>query len=138
MTVEHVFVDTNILVYAHDSDAGLKHTKAQALVRSLWSNTYPPAISTQVLCELYVSLQKKGAPPKASKDIVDSYFVWEVIESDLALVRDSIDIKMRHQLSFWDSLILCAAKRANASILYTEDLQDGAKLLGLTVQNPFS
>lgn len=136
MSAEHVFVDTNILVYAHDSDAGQKHEKAKSLVKSLWSNLYPPAISTQVLCELYVSLQKKGAPPDSNREIVSSYFVWEIIENDRDMISQAIDFQTKHKLSLWDALIVCAAKRANASVLYTEDLQDGAKLLGITISNP--
>ena len=73
MSDKHVFVDTNILVYAHDADAGGKHASAKERVRELWARERPPSVSIQVLQELYVNLVRKGTGAKAGREIVGDY-----------------------------------------------------------------
>ena len=63
MASSQIFVDTNILVYAHDRDAAGKHQAAKDRVASLWRLPVAPAISVQVLQELYVNLFRKGGDP---------------------------------------------------------------------------
>ena len=137
MNAEHLFIDTNILVYAHDKSAGLKHTKAQSLILSCFDRPCPPAISTQVLQELFVNLVKKRVPLKSTRKIIDMYSEFEVIGHDLGLVKEGMDIHERYKLSLWDSLILAAAQRARATMLWSEDLQAGQDIDGVTVCNPF-
>ena len=79
MSVEHVFVDTNILVYAHDSDSGIKHNKACKLIKSFYDKPYPPAISTQVLQELVSTLSKNKVDKKTINRLVSIYYNWEII-----------------------------------------------------------
>jgi predicted nucleic acid-binding protein len=137
MSHKHLFIDTNVLVYAHDLDAGSLHVKARGFIEEAWNAPYPPAISTQVLQELYVSLSKKGASIKECESIVSLYYPWEVVAHDLALVSAAIQYRNRYQFSLWDSLIVAAAKKAHASELITEDLQHGQLIDGLEVVNPF-
>jgi predicted nucleic acid-binding protein len=137
MSDKHCFIDTNIIVYAHDFDTGKKHYKAQELIREVWKNPYPPAISTQVLQELYVSLNKKGASARDCKEIVSLYYSWEVVEHDISLIDSGISYKERYKISFWDGLIVAAANKAKAEILYSEDFQDGMKFDSLSIVNPF-
>ena len=136
MPAEHIFVDTNILVYAHDADAGDRFSIAQKKVTSLWDTPYPAAISTQVLQELYATLTKKGASAHDCRKIISIYFDWEIIDHDPSLVTAGMEIRERFKISWWDSLIVAAAQRAKASILWSEDLQDGQKFDLLTVNNP--
>ena len=136
MNAEHIFVDTNILVYAHDADAEEKHRVALAKVRALWDQPYPPAISVQVLAELYTSLTKKGASLEECRRITGIYLHWEVIPSNAALFSDGVALRERFQINLWDSLIVAAALRAKASVLWSEDLQAGQKFDGVTVVNP--
>jgi len=137
MNHKHAFVDTNILVYVHDSDAVKKHQAAQELIKSLWDSPYPPAISTQVLQELYVSLAKKGAKSDDCKKIINIYYSWEVVEHDIPLIEAGVSYKERYKLSLWDGLIVAAAVKAKAELLYTEDLQNGQRIDQLLVVNPF-
>lgn len=131
-----IFVDTNILVYAHDRDAADKHEKAKTLIAELWHRPLLPAISVQVLQELYVNLIRKQVPDtEASQTIVD-YCAWQVIDNDATLLLEGIEIRERLQSSFWDGLILAAAKRANADTIWSEDFNTGQNYDGVVVVNP--
>ena len=133
----NLFIDTNILVYAHDLDAGEKHTKAKDLVASLWMSKPLPWISVQVLQELLVTLRRKGVAPATARETVDAYTHWRVVENDVDLLRAGMAEMERWQLSFWDGLILAAARRAHAKTILSEDLSHGQDYNGVSVQNPF-
>ena len=78
---DRYFVDTNILVYAHDAAAGQKHARAKALVEDLWESR-SGVVSTQVLQELAVNLRRKAKKPlgaKAVRDVVSDYLAWQVV-----------------------------------------------------------
>lgn len=136
MSDSQVFVDTNILVYAHDSDAGIRHTLAKKKVALLWLRDIPPAISVQVLQELYVNLIRKGVEVAAARQTVADYSLWNVIDNDLALLTDAFDLSERWQSSLWDSLILAAAKRSYAQTIWSEDFNTGQAYDGIIVENP--
>ena len=132
------FVDTNILMYAHDTAAGLKHERAKALVRELWDNR-SGVVSTQVLQELCVNLQRKLARPlnsEETREIVADYLTWHVVVNDGQSVLAALDVQARYQVSFWDALVLQAAQAAGVSTLYSEDLSDGQRYGGVLVTNP--
>jgi predicted nucleic acid-binding protein len=134
------FVDTNILVYAHDLSAGEKHQQAQRLVEQLWDSRLG-VLSTQVLQELCVTLQRKTSrPPKPQelRDLIEDYMAWEVVTNTAQSVLMGIDLAAKHRISFWDALIVHAAETAGASILYSEDLSNGQKYGSVQVLNPFS
>ena len=136
MKDSHLFVDTNILIYAHDRSAGAKYIKAKELIKEAWQRPYPPAISTQVLQELYVNLRRKQVEATLAMEVVRNFFRWEVIEGGVALVEAGFQVEAKWKLSFWDSLIVAAALRARATILWSEDLNDGQRFDKLTVFNP--
>ena len=136
MIANHVFVDTNILVYAHDADAGERHLKAVALIKSLWDRPYPPAISTQVLQELIATLVKKGASRAKSREIAQIYYAWEIVPHTAALTQAAIDLWERYKTSWWDALIIVAAQTARAVELWSEDLQDGRTFDSVRIVNP--
>ncbi len=132
------FVDTNILVYAHDRSAGEKHQRAKDLVSSLWHDR-SAAISTQVLQELYVNLCRKAGRPLASdeaRSVIADYLRWDVVINNGESILDAIEIASRHRVSFWDALILHAASAAGAEVLYSEDLGDGQGYGSVRVVNP--
>lgn len=136
MSDNHVFVDTNILVYAHDKDAGRKHVTARQLIAGLWERSSPPGISIQVLQELYVNLVRKKIPPKTARDIVRDYLQWDVAPGDSALLVDAMSLSERWNISYWDAGIIAAARRTGAAILWSEDLSDGQDYGGVKVVNP--
>ena len=134
------FVDTKILVYAHDVSAGEKHQRAQKLVEELWDSRLG-VLSTQVLQELCVSLQGKTSRSPATeelRELIEDYMSWEVVTNTAQSVLLSIDLAAKYQISFWDALIVHAAETAGASILYSEDLSDGQRYGSVQVMNPFS
>ena len=137
MKGEHKFIDTNILVYAHDTSAGRKYDEAKDLVRELWNGPYPPAVSTQVLQELYVNLTRKKIAPEVATKLVESYYAWEVIAVDQAALSSAFGIHTGYKISFWDALIVAAAKRAGADSIISEDLNAGQRYEGMLVRNPF-
>jgi predicted nucleic acid-binding protein len=134
-----VFVDTNVLVYAHDSAAGERHATAKALLRRLWEEG-TGALSTQVLQEFYAVATRKMKPPmdKAqARQIVADYSEWCVVDTDALLIVSASRLEEQHSLAFWDALIVEAALRAGVETLVSEDLQDGRVFANLAVRNPF-
>jgi predicted nucleic acid-binding protein len=133
------FVDTNILVYAHDTAAGVKHQRAKALVEELW-RTRSGVVSTQVLQELCVNLRRKAAKPVSlttAREIITDYLAWEVVTNTGESVLEALELEKRYRISFWDALVVQAAEVSGAEVLYSEDLSDGQVYRGVHVVNPF-
>lgn len=132
------FVDTNILVYAHDRSTGVKHERAQMLLEQLWDSG-KGVLSTQVLQELCINLRRKAGNPLPVEEVrrlIREYSTWEVVTNTPASVLGALEIEMRYKTSFWDALILHAAEHAGASILYSEDLAAGQRYGSIQVVNP--
>lgn len=132
------FVDTNILMYAHDTAAGAKHKRAKVLVEDLW-RTRSGVVSTQVLQELCVNLRRKAGRPldiKATRELITDYLSWQVVVNGEESIPEALDLEERHQLSFWDALVIQAAQSSGTAILYSEDLSDGQLYGGVRVVNP--
>jgi predicted nucleic acid-binding protein len=134
------FVDTNILVYAHEPSTGLKHDRARQLIESLWVSGRG-VISTQVLQELCINLRRKAARPlpvDEVRSLIQDYLSWEVVVNNPASVIRALEIEVRYKTSFWDALILQAAESAGAFALYSEDLAAGQKYGSIEVVNPLA
>jgi predicted nucleic acid-binding protein len=132
------FVDTNILVYAHDRSAGMKYQRANELLEHLWM-TGEGVVSTQVLQELCVNLRRKARSPfslSEMRSLVLNYLSWHVVVNGQESTLRALEIEQRHKISFWDALILQAAEKGGASIVYSEDLSDGQKYGSVQVINP--
>ena len=132
-----VFVDTNVLIYALD-DADLKKQEA---AREWWSELWKRRqgrISFQVLQEFYVKVTRKW--PNVRQDArseVRDLLAWRPLTVDAVMLENAWKIQDRYQISFWDALIVAAAKSASCRYLLTEDFQVGQDLDGLLVVNPF-
>lgn len=132
------FLDTNILVYTDDGDAPEKQAAALDLVSDL-RITNSGVVSTQVLQEYFVVVTRKlGVPVGIARRKVELLARHEVIVLDTGHVLAAVDLTRLHSISFWDALIVEAAKSANCSVLYTEDLHHGAVFEGLEIVNPFA
>ena len=132
------FVDTNILVYAEDRDAGPKREQALDLLLDCWKSG-DGVVSVQVLKEFYVTVTRKlKSPmvPEKAEAIVAEYLTWRVVESDSALLRNGIRLSQSASLSLWDSLVVEAALRSGCDRLYSEDLNHGQRFGGLEIVNP--
>ena len=133
------FVDTNVLIYAHDSDAGRKHEIAKNVLRELWSER-EGVLSMQVLQEFYVNVTRKIATPlpKAmARTIVDSYRSW-CMQTTTEEMANAFRIEDEAHLGFWDALVVASASKSGAVRLVSEDLKAGQTILGVRVENPFA
>ncbi len=131
------FLDTNILVYAYDADAGEKREIALGLVERAWLEPGKFSVSVQVLQELYVNLTRKGQTHETASEIVHHLSSWPVVENSVSLLHAALSVKARWQTSFWDALIVAAANQSGAPMLLSEDLNHGQNYGGCVVQNPF-
>lgn len=134
------FVDTNVLIYAHDTSAGVKHEIAAALLAELWGSG-TGVLSTQVLQELCVNVQRRTrshAPLDEARRVIEIYLSWDVVVNPPISVLRALDLESRYQISFWAALILQAAESSGAAILYSEDLASGQKYGSIRVVNPFA
>lgn len=134
------FVDTNILMYAHDVSAGPKHQRAKALVAELWQ-TRSGVISTQVLQELCVNLRRKAGRPidlKTTQNLIADYLSWQVVVNTGESILEALALEGRYRISFWDALVVQAAQASGAEVLYSEDLSDGQTYGTVRVTNPFA
>jgi len=132
-----VFVDTNVLIYAVDEGNQKKHEAAKLWRAELWKSRRG-RISFQVLQEFYVNVaQKWPAARQEAQAEVRNLLAWRPVAVDADVLEQAWKIQERYQLSFWDSLIVAAAKAASCGYLLTEDLQAGQDLEGMLVINPF-
>ena len=140
MKEDKIFLDTNILVYAYDVSSGKKHDIAKNIVADLW-NLRAGVLSIQVLQEFFITVTKKIPKPldiKTARDIIRDFLLWEVADNDGELMLAAMDVQMKYQYAFWDSLIIAAAIKSGASILLTEDLNNGQIIEDVVIKNPFA
>jgi predicted nucleic acid-binding protein len=135
---DRCFVDTNILIYAHDNTTGIKYQRARKLLVQLWDSGLG-VLSTQVLQELCFNLRRKAGNPlpvAKVRQLIREYSTWEVVTNTPESVLRALEIEMRYKISFWDALILQAAEDAGATILYSEDLASKQRYGSIQVVNP--
>lgn len=138
--VEKIFVDTNVLVHAHDLDSGEKRAIAEHVLRQLWQDE-TGALSAQVLQELYVALTSDIASPvprRAARDLIHAYSVWPVVTLDAADILAASDFEERYRLSFREAMIVVGARKSSATLLLSGDLRPYRPITGLEVRNPFA
>lgn len=134
------FIDTNVLIYAHDTSAGAKHDRARGLLRDLWENR-TGCLSIQVLQEFYVNVTRKISKPmspEAASQIIADLGVWPVHRPEVTDVLEAIRLGTIQQLSFRDAMILISARRLGCTTLWSEDLSDGQAYEMVKVRNPFA
>jgi predicted nucleic acid-binding protein len=134
------FVDSNVLIYAHDVDAGRKHDVAQERLRELWAER-TGVLSTQVLQEFYVNVTRKirkPLPKPAARAVVSNYAVWCVDSTTPADMAAAFQIEDEAKISFWDALIIAVAAKSGAKRVLSEDLNPEQSIAGVTIENPFA
>jgi predicted nucleic acid-binding protein len=135
-----IFVDTDVFVYAKQSNEPAKQAVAARWLKRLWEEQ-TGRTSVQVLNEYYVTLTRKVKPSLPAADAWDdvkSLLAWNPRSVDIELLHRGREIGQRHRLSWWDSLIVGAAQMQNCVLLLTEDLQDRSVYGSVTVRNPFT
>jgi len=133
------FVDTNVFLYAYDGSAGDRHDKALELVSTL-GRTRRGALSVQVLQEFYVNAVRKIARPLApdvAHDRLQALSLWTVHTPTAPDVLAAAEISDSASLSFWDAMIVRSAASLGCATLWSEDLNAGQLIEGVTIRNPF-
>ncbi|MDQ3398398.1 MAG: PIN domain-containing protein [Deinococcota bacterium] len=131
------FVDSNVLVYAHDLSAGEKRARAAALLHDLWV-TRQGCLSVQVLQEFYnVTTRKQLLTLPLAGASVRWYAQWTIHEPSARDVISAIGLHQEILASFWDAMILTSAARLGCELLWSEDLNPEQHYGGVQVRNPF-
>jgi len=133
------FVDTNVLIYAHDADAKNKHDVAKSVLQELWSDR-TGVLSSQVLQEFYVNVTRKIAiplPKSEARLVVNTYSMW-CMETTPAEIAAALRIEDESRIGFWDALIVATALKAGSVRILSEDLNAQQTIAGLRVENPFA
>ena len=139
MTVRGRFtLDTNILVYAVDRDSGERHRRSKQLMARAARRDC--VLMVQALAEFFHATTRKGllAPARAGGFVRTWLDVFPVVSADPAAIVAAMDAAGMHQLSFWDAMLWAAARQSGCSAILTEDLQDGQRLDGVEIVNPFA
>ncbi|MFY7694795.1 MAG: PIN domain-containing protein [Cyanobium sp.] len=132
------FIDTNILVYADDAFDPRKQQLALDLVVDLRARQ-EGVLSTQVLKEYFVTATRKlGLEAHIARQRVTQFGRFELIQPTLDMLLAAMDLQQNHSLSFWDALILQTASAARCRVLYSEDMQAGARIGEVFIVNPFT
>ena len=135
------FLDTNIFAYTFDSAAPRKSKVASELMLRAVA-TRQGIVSYQVVQEFFNVAIRRFAVPLTTAEceqyLTTVFRPLLAVNSSTALYFEALQLRAKHQLQWYDSLIVAAAMEANCAILYTEDLQNGREFGGLRVQNPFT
>lgn len=134
------FLDTNILVYAHDRSSGEKCEIARSLVDRLW-HSRQGCVSIQVLQEFYVVITRKvrfPLSPAEAERVVTDIGTWRLHAPQLDDVLKAIEVQQRYQTSFWDAMLLQSAFRMGCKVLWSEDLNPEQLYQQVLVKNPFA
>ena len=139
MTVRGRFtLDTNVLVYAVDRDSGARHDQARDLMgRAARADC---VLTVQALAEFFHATTRKNLlePARARAFVGDWLDVFAVTSADAGALVDAMEAVAEHRLSFWDAMIWAAARDAGCAVILSEDMQDGRRLSGVAIVNPFA
>lgn len=133
------FVDTNVLVYAYDRGEPEKQKVALALLEAGDADSF--VISSQVLGEFFTVVTRKLATPLHHDEAASAVLALSdlaVVPVDASLVREALDLLAGEQVSYWDALIVVAARRGGCVRILTEDLRTGGTVSGIRIENPFA
>lgn len=136
---DRTFVDSNVLIYAHDIDAKMRREIAEKVLSELWSEQ-SGVLSMQVLQEFYVNVTRKIPHPiskTSARSVVLSYTVW-CVETTPAEISTAFQIEDKSRIGFWDALIVASALKSGATRILSEDLSAGQKIAGIRIENPFA
>ena len=133
MSDARAFFDTNVLIYLLSADSA-KADRAETLIAA------GGTVSLQVLNEFVaVATRKLGMRLPEIREILSATRALCTVEPlTIATHELALDLAERFDLSCYDALIVAAATAANCTVLYSEDMQDGQRIEGLTIRNPFA
>ncbi len=130
-------LDTNLLVYSIDHDAGPKHRAAKRLVdRAALADCW---LTVQALGEFFHATTRKSLlPVDAAIESIGSWQrVFSIVAAEAVAMEDALTLVRDHSFSYWDALLLATARRAGCAYIFSEDMQDGREIAGLGIVDPF-
>ncbi len=131
------FFDTNILIYADDKAAPAKRQRALELVAE-HRREGTGVVSLQILQEYFVTITRKlRVDPRIARRKVELLAEFDVAATGVDDILAAIDLHFLHGFSFWDALVVRAAKQSGCSVLLTEDMQETREVDGVRILNPF-
>lgn len=138
MSVERVTLDTNVLFYAADEEAGELQERAQEVIARA-VRQHDCFLTLQTLSEFFASITRKGkmSVADAHAEVVDYQELFPTVAATPDSLRMAMGAVERHTLSFWDAMQWAVARQAGATLFLSEDLQDGRELEGVRFRNPF-
>jgi len=134
-------IDTNVLVYAYDSFAGKKHSKAKELLKKAWEEV--AIVSLQNLCEFFVVITKKVEKPvsiKQAKGIVEDIIYskeWIIIDRTSETIVNAIELTESANVHFWDAIIAATMLEFGIKDIVAENVKDFSKIKQIRANNPF-
>jgi len=131
-------IDTNILFYTVDLDAGERHRRAtEVLDRAIGRDV---VLTLQSLGEFYVAVTRKRVLTKDGTKLAIGRWMksFPIVAADTEAFRRALDLNLDHGVAFWDALLIETARGAGCEVLLSEDLQAGRDLAGIEVIDPFS
>ena len=135
----NIFVDTNVLGYSRDASNRDKQSLASEWISHLWKSG-TGRLSVQVIAEYYAVVTgklKPGMEIASAREDVEDLFSWHPLPMTPALIAEAWVIQDLFHLSWWDSLIVSAAKVLQCPYLLSEDFQHSQDFDGIRVINPF-
>jgi len=131
------FFDTNVLVYTDDKAAPAKQRRALDLIAE-HRRARTGVVSLQVLQEYFVTVTRKlHLDPRIARRKVELIAEFDIAFPEVVDILAAIDLHRLHGVSFWDALVLRAAKQAGCSIVLSEDMQGNREIDGVQIVNPF-
>jgi predicted nucleic acid-binding protein len=134
---ERRFFDTSILIYAHDVRVPDKRKHSRKLLADHLKD-HTAVVSTQVLEEYFNTATKLGVSAETARNHVVDYAQASVVQVTTELILSAIDLHRLSKISFWDALILRAAKSGGCAVVLSEDLNHGQMYDGVRIENPFA
>jgi predicted nucleic acid-binding protein len=133
-----IALDTNVLAYAEGVNGAQKKAQALQLIERLPSGSV--SLPVQTLGELFQLLLRKlkHTPAQARTAVLAWRDAYALIETSEEVLVAAVELAVAHRFSFWDGVVLGAAREGGCRLLLSEDLQEGLTWDGVTVANPFA
>ncbi len=136
------FLDTNILIYSISDSAEPGEYLKKSLAIDLLQRRNDLVLSVQVLQEFYVQVTRQTRPGALTHDLacefIDSWKRFRIVETSIEMVDRALSIRQQTGFHYWDSAVVAAAQLAGCDTLFSEDMQTGRVLDGVTILNPFT
>jgi predicted nucleic acid-binding protein len=137
MKAQRFSVDTNILIYSIDTDAGARHEQARAVMDRLPDTDC--VLTLQALAEFFQAVTRKDkmSVEEAAAMVHDWMELFPIAVADGRTLAGAVRLKAAESFAFWDAMLVEAARTSGVTRLLTEDMQDGRMIGALRLENPF-